>query len=201
MCWTSINHSPFTRLNLEISLIHHSGLQWKQQQKKVTVWHGSEKLQVNGTPWAYQSVYCETANQLINWAQLFKVLSTDSALNVNSGSLSILSNAFYWITFYILFRASNHLPWSQKFLLKFFFGKEKASRKAGTTSYEAVRSDLVPYRDFVTHCRRFAACSLFPKQNFQEKPLGPRYQSSNCRQKEWNRICFGSFHIWIQILH
>ena len=125
--------------------------------------------------------------------------STNLGLNVNSSSLLFCSKAFCWIIFSILFRAYNHLPWSQRFFLKFFFAKERASCEASTTSHEALRSALVPYRDFVTHCRCFAACSLSCEQNFQEKPLGPRYQSSNCRQTEWNWICFGSFYIWIQI--
>ena len=86
--------------------------------------------------------------------------STNLGLNVNSSSLLLCSKAFCWIIFSILFRAYNHLPWSQRFFLKFFFAKERASCEAATTSHEAVRRALVPYRDFVTHCRCFAACSL-----------------------------------------
>ena len=69
------------------------------------------------------------------------------------------------------------LPLSQRFFLKLFFGKEKASRQAATTSPEEARRErktpLSPRR-FATCCRRsMTARSLFREEKFQEKPLGP----------------------------
>ena len=142
---------------------------------------------------------CQSVDQLSPVVQ--RSFSTNLGLNVNSGSLWFCWKAFCWATFSILFRASNHLPWSQRFFLKFFFAKERASHEVATTCHEAVRSDLVTYRDFVTHCHHFVVRSVFHEENLLEKPLGPGYQSSNCRQKEWNWICFWSVHIWIQISH
>ena len=69
------------------------------------------------------------------------------------------------------------LPLSQRFFLKFFFGKEKASRQAATKSSEEARRErktpLSPRR-FATCCQRaMSASSLFREEKFQEKPLGP----------------------------
>ena len=69
------------------------------------------------------------------------------------------------------------LPLSQRFFLKFFFGKEKASRQGATTSPEEARRErkttLSPRR-FATRCQRaMSARSLFREENFQEKPVGP----------------------------
>ena len=50
------------------------------------------------------------------------------------------------------------VPWSQRFFLKFFFGKERASSKR-----QGERETL---------CLRFAARSLFPEEKFHEKTLG-----------------------------
>ena len=69
------------------------------------------------------------------------------------------------------------LPLSQRFFLKFFFGKEKASHQAATKSSEEARRErktpLSPRR-FATCCQRaMSASSLFREEKFQEKPLGP----------------------------
>ena len=70
------------------------------------------------------------------------------------------------------------LPLSQRFFLKLFFGKEKASRQAATTSPEEARRErktpLSPRR-FATCCQQaMSARSLFREEKFQEKPLGPK---------------------------
>ena len=69
------------------------------------------------------------------------------------------------------------LPLSQRFFLKLFFGKEKASSQAATTSPEEARRErktpLSPRR-FATCCQQaMSARSLFREEKFQEKPLGP----------------------------
>ena len=59
-----------------------------------------------------------------------------------------------------------NVPWSQRFFLKFFFAKERASRGAA-------RGERKTF--FSLSLRRFAARSLFREEKFQEKRLGPGY--------------------------
>ena len=70
----------------------------------------------------------------------------------------------------------DEVPLSQRFLLKFFFGKEKVSRWAATTSPEeqGEREKSLSPRRFATRCQRaMSARSLFSEENFREKPVGP----------------------------
>ena len=53
------------------------------------------------------------------------------------------------------------VPWSQRFVLKFFFGKERASREAA----------------------RRERSSLFPEEKFHEKTLGLGYKDGYGRRK------------------
>ena len=75
---------------------------------------------------------------------------------------------------------SAELPFPEGFFLKFFFGKEKASNQAATTSPEETRRErkkpLSPRR-FATRCQRaMSARLLFREEKFHEKPLGPGWR-------------------------
>ena len=61
------------------------------------------------------------------------------------------------------------VPWSQRFFLKFFFGKRERAAKR--------------QREREALCLRYAARSFFPEEKFQEKTLGLGYKDGYGRRK------------------
>ena len=112
---------------------------------------------------------CKTYNLYITWlvprdSKVKQILSSDWLPEREKGLSCPLE---------ILCLTLFPVPWSQRFFLKFFFAKERASSEAATTSREAVKSKRKTF--FSLSPRRFAVRSCENEEKFQEKPLGPGY--------------------------
>ena len=78
------------------------------------------------------------------------------------------------------------LPLSQRFFLKFFFGKEKASRQAATKSSEEAtrerKTPLSPRRSRLVVSEQCRLARSFAKKNFKKNPWA---QSSGESTRRW----------------